>query len=71
MFEKILDCQNLPTFPAIATELLELTRDPEVSLNDIAKLIRERSGAGQPGTEDGQFQFLRPVSAVAPASSGL
>ena len=44
MLEKILACPNLPTFPTIAVELLELTRDPDVSMDDIAKLIKSDQG---------------------------
>jgi len=44
VLEKILACPNLPTFPTIAVELLELTRDPDVSINDIAKLIKGDQG---------------------------
>lgn len=44
VLEKILACPNLPTFPTIAAELLELTSDPDVSINDIAKLIKGDQG---------------------------
>ncbi len=44
MFDKVLECTSLPTFPTIATELLELTRDPDVGLDDIAKLIMGDQG---------------------------
>ena len=44
MLNDVLKCPSLPTFPAIATELLELTRDPDVALNDIARLIEADAG---------------------------
>ena len=44
MFEKVLACPSLPTFPTIAVQLLEITRDPDVSINDIAKLIKTDQG---------------------------
>ena len=44
MIEKIISCPRLPTFPAVATELLEMTRDPDVSMNEIARLIKSDQG---------------------------
>lgn len=44
MFDRVLACPNLPTFPTVASQLLELTRDPDVALNDIAKLIKGDQG---------------------------
>lgn len=37
--ERVLACPSLPTPPVIAVKLLELTRDPEVRISDIAKLV--------------------------------
>ncbi len=44
MLDRVLSCTHLPTFPSIATELLQITRDPEVSISDIAKLIKTDQG---------------------------
>ena len=44
MFDRVLACPNLPTFPTVANQLLELTRDPDVALGDIAKLIKGDQG---------------------------
>lgn len=44
MLEKILNCPGLPTFPAVATELLEMSRDPNVAMADIARLIKTDQG---------------------------
>lgn len=44
VFEKVLACPSLPTFPTIAVQLLEITRDPDVSIHDIAQLIRGDQG---------------------------
>ena len=44
MLEKILACPNLPTFPTVAAEVLKLTSDPDVSMDDIAKLIKSDQG---------------------------
>ncbi len=38
--DKVLTCPSLPTLPAVAIRLLELTRDPEVELGSIAKLVQ-------------------------------
>ena len=37
--DKVLKCRSLPTPPVVAVKLLELTRDPDVKLQDIAKLV--------------------------------
>lgn len=41
MLEKVLACPNLPTLPAVAVDLLKLTRDPEVDLADIGRLVEK------------------------------
>ncbi|MHC4217820.1 MAG: sensor domain-containing diguanylate cyclase [Planctomycetota bacterium] len=38
--EKVLASPKLPTLPAVAIKLLELTRDPDVDLGDIAELVQ-------------------------------
>ncbi len=39
--KNILSCPNLPSLPAIAVQLLELTGDPNVAMSDIAKLVQQ------------------------------
>ncbi len=39
--QTILSCPNLPSLPAIAVQLLELTGDPNVAMSDIAKLVQQ------------------------------
>ncbi len=39
--QSILSCPNLPSLPAIAVQLLELTGDPNVAMSDIAKLVQQ------------------------------
>jgi diguanylate cyclase (GGDEF)-like protein len=38
--EKVLASPKLPTLPAVAVKLLQLTRDPDVELGDIAELVQ-------------------------------
>jgi diguanylate cyclase (GGDEF)-like protein len=38
--EKILACPTLPTLPGVAIKVLELTRDPNVSISKIANLVQ-------------------------------
>jgi len=42
--EEVLHCPNLPSLPAVAVRLLELTSDPDVALRDIAKLVQQDQG---------------------------
>lgn len=42
--EKILSCPNLPTPPAVALRVLEKSRDPGVSLDEIARLVESDLG---------------------------
>ncbi len=42
--QEILSCTNLPTLPAVAVQLLELTSDPDVAMSDIAKLVQQDQG---------------------------
>jgi len=39
--QTILSCPNLPSLPAVAVQLLELTGDPNVAMSDIAKLVQQ------------------------------
>jgi diguanylate cyclase (GGDEF)-like protein len=39
LLQRIRQCQNLPTLPAIAVQVLELAQHPDVDLADVAKLI--------------------------------
>ena len=70
MFEKVVDCKNLPTLPAVAVELLEKTRDPDVQLGEIAKLVMTDQGFGEPGSADGEFQFFMGCHSLARRSTG-
>ena len=38
--ERVLACPNLPTLPGVAMKVLELTRDPKVSIASIATLVQ-------------------------------
>ncbi|MEE8507633.1 MAG: HDOD domain-containing protein [Myxococcota bacterium] len=40
ILEKVLSCPNLPSLPMVAMKLLELTRDPDVALSQIAKVVQ-------------------------------
>ncbi|MBL4591022.1 MAG: HDOD domain-containing protein [Phycisphaerales bacterium] len=40
----VLNCPNLPSLPAVAVQLLELTGDPNVNMKDIAKLVSTDQG---------------------------
>ncbi len=39
VLDKIISCPSLPSLPAVAIEVLELTRDPNVSIKEIAKVV--------------------------------
>jgi two-component system cell cycle response regulator len=39
--DDILVCPNLPSLPAVAVRLLELTSDPDVAISEIAKLVQQ------------------------------
>ncbi len=39
--QDVLSCSNLPSLPAVAVRLLELTSDPDVAMGDIAKLVQQ------------------------------
>jgi two-component system cell cycle response regulator len=39
--DEILACPSLPSLPAVAVRLLELTSDPDVSMREIAKLVQQ------------------------------
>ncbi len=41
LLEEVLSCSNLPSLPAVAVKLLELTSDPDVAMSDIAKLVQQ------------------------------
>ncbi len=40
-FERVLSCPSLPSLPSVAVQILELTRDSDVSLRDIAKVVEQ------------------------------
>lgn len=39
--DEIMMCPSLPSLPAVAVRLLELTSDPDVAISDIAKLVQQ------------------------------
>ncbi len=39
--DQVMMCPNLPSLPAVAVRLLELTGDPDVAMSDIAKLVQQ------------------------------
>ncbi|MBX3321452.1 MAG: HDOD domain-containing protein [Phycisphaeraceae bacterium] len=39
--ERVLSCPSLPSLPAVAMQVLELTRNPDVSLRDIARAVEK------------------------------
>jgi diguanylate cyclase (GGDEF)-like protein len=39
--QEVLNCSALPSLPAVAVRLLELTGDPDVSMSDIAQLVQQ------------------------------
>lgn len=38
--DRVLSCPNLPTLPAVAMQVLELTRDPNVTVAKLARLVQ-------------------------------
>ncbi len=44
LLEEVLSCPTLPSLPAVAVEVIELTRDPEVKLEQLAKTIENDQG---------------------------
>jgi len=42
--EQILSCPSLPSLPAVAVQVLELTSDPSVKLEDLARTIQNDQG---------------------------
>lgn len=44
VLEKILACPNLPTLPAVALRVIELTSDVDVSLKELARTIQNDQG---------------------------
>ncbi|XVJ57924.1 MAG: HDOD domain-containing protein [Tepidisphaera sp.] len=38
--DRVVSCPNLPTLPAVAVQVLELTRDPNVTVAKLAKLVQ-------------------------------
>ncbi len=41
LLQDVLTCPNLPSLPAVAVRLLELTGDPDVAMKDIAQLVQQ------------------------------
>ncbi|MEO0630627.1 MAG: HDOD domain-containing protein, partial [Planctomycetota bacterium] len=44
LLEEVLSCPTLPSLPAVAVEVIELTRDPEVKLEQLAATIQNDQG---------------------------
>lgn len=44
MMEKVLGCPSLPSLPAVAMRIVAMTRDPDVSLADLASTIQMDQG---------------------------
>ncbi|MEM1071683.1 MAG: HDOD domain-containing protein [Planctomycetota bacterium] len=44
LLEEVLACPTLPSLPAVAVEVIELTRDPEVKLEQLARTIEMDQG---------------------------
>lgn len=44
LFEQVLSCKRLPTIPAVALRVVELTRDKNVSMRALAELITNDQG---------------------------
>lgn len=43
-YDRIMSCSTLPTLPTVAVQLLELTRDPNVTIPQIGKLVQFDQG---------------------------
>ncbi len=41
LLQEVLSCPTLPSLPAVAVQLLELTSDPDVIMSDIAMLVQQ------------------------------
>ena len=41
LLQDVLNCSNLPSLPAVAIKLLELTSDPDVAMKEIAQLVQQ------------------------------
>ncbi len=44
VLEQVLGCPSLPTLPAVAVQVLELTENPDVSLTELARVIQNDQG---------------------------
>jgi len=44
LYERVLSCPTLPTLPTVAVKLLEVTRDPDVPMHEIARLVQTDQG---------------------------
>ncbi|MEM0983469.1 MAG: HDOD domain-containing protein [Planctomycetota bacterium] len=44
LVQQILDCPALPTLPAVAVRVIEMTSNPDVSFDELAKLIENDQG---------------------------
>ena len=44
IIDQILSCPALPTLPAVAVQVLDLTRRPDVSMDDLAVTIQNDQG---------------------------
>jgi len=44
LFDKVLSCPTLPSLPAVAVEVLRISRDPKAKLADIANVVQNDPG---------------------------
>lgn len=42
--DKVLSCRSLPSLPSVAVEVLELTRDPDIGIDELALVVQRDPG---------------------------
>lgn len=70
LVEQILSCPNLPSLPAVALRVIELTSDPNVRLSDLASTIQNDQGLAAKvlKTVNSSFYALRqPCATISKA----
>ena len=55
-------CTNLPSPPGVATRIIELSLDPNVSLNDVAAAVRVDPALTTKNFTDSKLCFLRTAA---------
>lgn len=71
LLQRIRQCQNLPTLPAIAVQVLELTQHPDVDLSDVAKLISKDAALSSKILRTVNSSFYGRSQAVSTVSHAL